>query len=172
MKNARGFTLIELIAYVGVLTIVLGAMTFYIFNIIYSEDEIGARVRIAGEADFAMRQIIDQIRGVKRIMSNAEGSAFYAGGNTSVLKLEKGDGSTVTFSVLGTSPNTSLVLESATTRTLTSPRVEVSQFSLVCIGKTSPCDSNPGAVVVTLRLKDKETTQEHILTTGVTPRGF
>ncbi len=166
----RAFTLIELLVYVGVLVVVLGAIFFFMVNIIANEQSIGDRVRMMDEADFAMRQVLDQARGAKYIYPTPT-TVFVAGGSGGQLILEKTN-ATVNFYV---SAGVFTMTDSAVPgyiRALTSPRVAVDTFALVCMGIASPCESDPKGVRITLGLRDVVTNQTITITTSATPRGY
>ena len=162
----RAFTLIELLVYVGILTIVLGIIFFFMANIIINERSIGDRVRMIDEADFAMRQVLDQARGAKNIDISTD--FVEAGGY--VLVLGKTD-STVNINIA----DKTLVMAEikggiSTTRVLTSPRVEVSTFSIACTKTGVTCDYK--SVRITLSIKNTATQEIMTLTTSATPRGY
>jgi len=167
----RGFTLIELLVYVGVLVVVLGTIFFFMVNIITNERSIGDRVRMMDEADFAMRQVLDQTRGAKNI-----DSTNFAFSNDGILVLTKTN-SVVNIYVDETDPSKPklIMTDSADPiyiRALTSPRVAVDTFALECAGTISPCSSNAKGVRITLGLRDLVTNQTITVTTGATPRGY
>jgi hypothetical protein len=173
MKNSEGFTAIEMIAYIGILTIVLGIVTFYIMNIIRNENIIGDRVRMIDEADFAMRQILDNIRGSIEILPDPESTFVKSDPPCSacVLALAQGNDTRVTFSV-----NTG-VLEiynssEGTTKKLTSPRVSVDRFSFKCAGGVATCIEEPKAVQIEIWVRDIKTQFTEKLISGAIPRGF
>ncbi len=168
----RAFTLIELLVYVGVLTIVLGIIFFFVANIIINERSIVDRVRTIDEADFAMRQMLDQARGAKNISTASQ----FANANNGELVLTKTD-STVTFAVDKTdAEKPKLVMTDSADpqkmRVLTSPRVAVDMFALDCIGTASSCGSDLKGVRITLGLRDIVTNQTMTITTSATPRGY
>ncbi|MEK7649629.1 MAG: hypothetical protein AAB367_01535 [Patescibacteria group bacterium] len=177
MKN-RAFTLIELLVYVGVLILVLGTIFFFIVNIVSNERSIGDRVRMMDEADFVMRQVIDQTRGAKSIDRSTQ---FAAGGNGGQLALIK-TSSTVNFYVDVSDPLQPKLMmvdsvDPSYIRTLTSPRVAVDIFALTCVGSpSSACaalpTSDPQGVRITLGLRDVTTNQSTVITTSATPRGY
>jgi len=171
----NGFTALELLVYIGVLTIVLGSITFFTINIIQNERTLSDRARTTDELDFAMRQIIDQTRGAKSIRPIPQ-SDFAAGGNTSKLALEKsgiGGSTTVVFSVVINGDDAYLKMDDGSVVSrLTSPSVYADQFSLKCVSADSPCASEPQAVQVTLGLRNLKTQEVIKITTGAMPRGF
>ncbi|MEK7630530.1 MAG: type II secretion system protein [Patescibacteria group bacterium] len=169
----RAFTLIELLVYVGVLVIVLGAIFFFMVNIITNERSIGDRVRMMDEADFAMRQVLDHARGAKNLESTD-----FAFSNDGELTLTKTD-AVVTIKVDKSDPTKPKLIMTkndginpVSTRILTSPRVAVDIFTLECAGTISPCSSNAKGVRIKLGLRDLVTYQTITITTGATPRGY
>lgn len=171
----KGFSAVELLVYIGVLTIVLGAITFFTFGVIQNERSIADRVHAVEELDFAMRQVIDQIRAVKSIYPEPT-SFFSSGGFSSILALENTDSSgtgTVMFSVVPGGTDQYLQMsDGITTRRLTSPMVYVDRFSLVCISAQGSCTGSPEAVQVRLGLRNTKTQEFIEITTGAIPRGF
>jgi type II secretory pathway component PulJ len=171
--RTRAFTLVELLAYVGILTVVLGIIFFFIANIIINERSIGERVRVMDEADFAMRQVLDQARGAKNIDMSTD---FAAVGGSDDLILNK------TSSVVSVYVSSGALVMTDTAspgivRTLTSPRVTVTQFDLICVGDpstacASPATTNPKGVQIRLSLQDVSTSQTLSVVTSAVPRGY
>lgn len=191
MKKPSGFTLIEFIFYMGALLILLGAILYFGLNFVRNERSLGDKVRTFGEADFALRQVVDSARISKSIRSDSGADASKFSNSTTpcltncILAVNKAGSSacsgtitadTAKFYVDGAGR---LIMEekiaggAGCKRELTSPAVLVSKFTVLCIGASSGCGSSPKSVQLTLVVSGvANPTETQTLTTSITPRGY
>ena len=182
-KKCKGVTLIEMLAYLAALTALLTAIVLFTVNLIKNERILASKVATLDEADFAMRQVLDNVRLSKNIRADSGGTDNSLFKNSAVnpcatnctLSLQKtGATSTVTFWVDGY--NRLAMTEKGPAKTLlrelTSARVNVTKFMVTCVGP-SPCGANPKSVQITIELADAagpSFTQS--ITTAVISRGY
>ncbi len=191
MRMRKGFTMIEFIAYVGVLVVLMIAFIQFVLAFIKNERAFAHRTRVAKEVDFVLRTMTDTLRTSKNINNDGIVPALSVfgknggDGNFSRVAFTRGGSNTNWFEVIwnayGTTGAGNIQNGIVYTSTLggksklTSPRVKVTAFRVDCIG-SSTCATNPASptqsVRITLQLIDITSGETLTATTSVTPRGF
>ncbi|MSR76241.1 MAG: hypothetical protein EXS68_01450 [Candidatus Ryanbacteria bacterium] len=190
--NKKGFTLTELVVYVGILGLVVSFFAGFAANLIKSDRLFAHRIRVAEEMDFIMRTITDTVRTAESLNnagSNPPLSVFGRNGGNgqcnngqlSRLGFKKNGSSSNWFEVInnayGSDANNNrqngLIFNSSVGGQviLTSPRVAVCAFRVDCVGPV-PCNTNPKSVRLTIQLMDLTSREVMTATSTVTPRGF
>jgi len=84
-RYATGFTLLEFIIYLGIVSIVLLVSTAIYLNIVLAKAKLTAMAEVSNGARFVMERISENIRNANAILSPASGSS------ASILSLEMSD---------------------------------------------------------------------------------
>ena len=84
-KEASGFTLIEVIVYIGLFSLLVGTGFLVAFQLIDGSSDISAKATTEEEGNFVMQKVVWALTGVKSLTTPVSGSA-------SELKITKYDG--------------------------------------------------------------------------------
>jgi prepilin-type N-terminal cleavage/methylation domain-containing protein len=93
MKNKCGFTLVEVLVYLGLFAILMTGMLATAFSMLEASDRDQTRVLMQGEGDFIVAKINWALTGIKDINSP------FPGGSGSILSVNKWIGSGVATTV-------------------------------------------------------------------------
>lgn len=141
LKKINGFSLIELIVVIGLLSLLMLAISSSMLMSIISSN----RIRTTTQVKQAGNYTLDQIQGMIR---NAESIESCSSINSTVTIMNH-DGGTTTFSAIIDGTVTRVASNSGTF--LTPKNLTVSSFSLTCI----PDDTSPTLIKVSFGLKDQ-----------------
>jgi type II secretory pathway pseudopilin PulG len=81
--SRRGFTIIELIVYIGLLGVVLSSVVVILYQVIAGQTQSRNRSEVDGEANFLMQKITEAMNGVQTINQPA------AGATSSILSVSR-----------------------------------------------------------------------------------
>ncbi len=84
----KGFTLIEVIIYIGLFTLLMGTVFIAAYQIINSSGTVGKRTVVQNEGNFVMRKINWSLTGIENITTPSSS-------NTTNLKVTKYDGTKI-----------------------------------------------------------------------------
>lgn len=147
MVKKPGFSLIELIVVIGLLSLLMLAISGTMLMSIVSSNRIRTTTKIKQAGNYALGQIQGMIRSAKSI------ETCYGGDETSSITLVNPDGNITTItSEIDEEGQTRIASNSATY--LTPANMELSLFTLSC----EPTTSDPSLIKVSFGLKDKLTT--------------
>lgn len=103
MKTENGFTLIEVMVYLGLFAILFGGVILAAYNIVESSDRNQTKAMVQEEGNFLMAKINWVISGAQSITSPAIGAACLAPAcPLSVIKWDTSIGNPVVVSLTGT----------------------------------------------------------------------
>jgi len=114
-KKVSGFTLIEIIIYGALVTMIIGALVLTSVNILGARARITAMEEVSHNARFALERIMSEIRGSQAIetvsgsqlkITNIDGDPVEFNLTEGVIKMSRGEGAT-RFSLTGSSVNVS-----------------------------------------------------------------
>lgn len=136
----RGFSLIELTVVIGLLSLLILAISSTMLMSVISSNRIKTVTKVKQAGNYAIGQIQTIIRNAKAIMTCDSTNA--------TISIVNPDGAATTLSSLFVNPNTRIASNSGVY--LTPDNLNVSSFSLTCY----PDDINPSLVQVSFDLKD------------------
>lgn len=148
MVIKRGFSLIELIVVIGLLSLLMLAISSTMLMSIVSSNRIRTTSKIKQAGNFAMGEIQGMLRSAKSITS--------CNSTTSTITFVNPDGGTTTINTALVDTTTSIASNSGVY--LTPPTANVTSFTIGC----EPSDSEPTLVNLSFDLKDSLTTRKTI----------
>ena len=95
LKNNSGFTLIEMVVYLGLFAILMGGMVTAAYNVFESSDHDQTKIMIQDEGDFLIAKINWALSGIQAINNP------FSGSSGSILSVNKWDpsGSTIPITI-------------------------------------------------------------------------
>jgi len=124
--HAKGFTLLELLIYIAVISVILVAATSFAFQFLATRAKASAYQEVERNAQFALARIAAEVRQADGYNAQGAGSNFGANPSTLSLVLSDGTKSPTVFSVTGGTLN--VKQGAGATLPLTSSKVTVSEF--------------------------------------------
>ena len=144
MKNLKGFTLIEVLIYIGLFGVLVGGAVTAAFSILESDGRTQVKALMQQEGDFVVAKINWTMSGAKNVNApavNATGSSLSVG----KWDTSTGDPIVITF----TDPNVTIARGAAAPEMLNSADVTVSSF---VVRHEYLGGSNPESVTVSFTL--------------------
>jgi hypothetical protein len=92
MRYARGFTLLEMVVYIALLTLILGGTLAAAYQLLAGESRVGNHEAIEEEGGFVMRKIVWMMN---EATTSASIVAPVAGASGNTLSVERADGTLV-----------------------------------------------------------------------------
>ncbi len=136
MNSQKGFTLVETMLYLAIMTVVLGAVSSYIYSMLRAEFRHQETSQLFQDADRVQRLLTYDIRVAKRVLYPTLFST-----STSLL-LEREDGTIVAYEFVSSGVWRSE--DTIAPERITSPETLVSSFTVLHVGTSS----SPGVVDV------------------------
>lgn len=137
MNNQQGFTLVETLLYLAMMTVVLGAVSAYIYSMLRAEFRHQETSQLFQDADRVHRLLTYDIRVAQRVLNPALFST------SSTLSLEREDGTRVVYEFVSSGLWRSEDTDAP--ERVTTPETLVRSFTVLHTGTTS----SPGMVDVT-----------------------
>lgn len=145
MKNQRGFTLIEVIVYIALFSILIGTAFATAYHMIDNSRQLNLKDTLQEEGNFVIRKINWALTGVKTITTPSTSTP-----TSGVLTLEKWNGDVISIQQSGT--KIELKINSGSFTPITTDNVSVSSLSFSFISGST---SLPSGVVATFTINDK-----------------
>ncbi|MDE2399790.1 MAG: prepilin-type N-terminal cleavage/methylation domain-containing protein [Patescibacteria group bacterium] len=105
MKSKKGFTLIEVIIYIALFSLLMGTALVAAYQLIDGSGKLSTKNTTQEEGNFVMRKIDWALTGVQSITTPSSGT-------TNNLVVNKYDGNTITIDLTGTNPKKIEIKES------------------------------------------------------------
>lgn len=147
MELKKGFSLIELIVVIGLLSLLMLAISSTMLMSIVSSNRIRTVSTVKNAGNYALGQLQTMIRSAKTVTT--------CDSTTSTITVVNSDGGSTSFASIDVGTYTRIASNSAY---LTPENIDVTLFDLTC----EPTDTDPTLVKISFDLKDKLVTRRTI----------